>query len=163
MQSLSNRILIGGKNYKSYKNLSKFYNNYLRSNFKKTHFSFKYNCKFKLLDSSFFTNTYRQYVGMNDFNRVLLWRVLQIQSMFKILISAHKYKKQIFYRNRLQFIEEKKRILVTWNWLKFFIKSYTPQDQLPVGLENFLVRTPENHALTDIKYHVYKLQLLRSL
>ena len=78
-QSLSNRILVGSKNYKNYRFLNKFYINYLRNNFSSKSDTLKNGVKF----NNFFVKNYKQYLAMNDLNRTILWRLLECQPLFK--------------------------------------------------------------------------------
>ena len=162
VKTLSNRIVKKNKYIKSYKTLSYFYILYLRSNLSNNKLSKNFLLKFKNKDIYTFLYAYKQYLGMNDFNRALLWKLLQINSIFKIRTTVTKHKKKLYYSNRITFIKPKLRILTSWTWLKFFIKSFDKKN-INIPLENFLTSKKENDVLTKIKYQVYKIQLLRSL
>ena len=63
-------------------------------------------------------------------------------------------------------MSEDKRILITWVWLKNFIKSLACKNfyyQIFLGLENFLNTHEENNVINNVKLQVYKIQLLRTL
>lgn len=162
--SLSNRLTINSNYYRSFKDLQYFYILYLRSNFSKTSKLLEY--RFKSFNNYYFINNYKQYLALNDINRVITWRLLQLNSIFKIYISLKKKKKKLLYTSRLKFINQKYRILISWTWLKYFIKSYSDKSNLKklhYTLDNFFTMPEQKHVLTDIKFSVYKLQLLRSL
>lgn len=163
--SMSNRLAVGSKFKGSYSMFRKFYIIYLRKNFlfKK----YKNNTHYKSNINGYFSSAYSQYIALNDLNRVLLWRALQIQPLFKILTRYNKLKKKkYFYTHDIFFMREEKRILVTWVWLKNFIKTLACKDfyyQLFLGLENFLNSYDDKHVVSNIKLQVYKIQLLRTL
>ena len=81
--------------------------------------------------------------------------------MFKLRTSVLKYKKKIFYTNRVSFIKSKYRILISWTWLKLFIKSFVQKNNintLHLSLENFLTSREESikdlkSNFNDLKFH----------
>ena len=163
---LSNRIVKRSNYLRSYKDLNYFYVLYLRSNLINNQFTKRFTKRFNTKDASTFLYAYNQYLGLNDLNRALLWKLTQIDSMFKLRTTSLKYKKKNFYVNRIAFIKSKYRILISWTWLKLFIKSFNQRDnidRLHKSLENFLTSKDDKHVITQIKYDVYRLQLLRSL
>lgn len=165
-KSLSNRVVKKSNYMRSYKDINFFYVNYLRSNFLKNNKSKQFKTKFKNKDIYFFLNAYKQYLSLNDLNRALLWRMLQVDPIFKMQTTILKHKKIKIYSNRVYFMPQQFRILITWTWLKFFFKSLrggSNYETIHLALEDFLTSHPSKHVITDIKYSVYKLQLLRSL
>ena len=164
-KNLSNRISIGSKFHKSLKTLYRTYIYYIRHNFLCKKHKIKH--YYKSYKDGNFSTPYKQYIALNDLDRSLLWRALQIQPLFKIVTKAQKLKKKkIFYTHNIFFTYEPKRILITWVWLKNFIKSLALKNlkiQLLLAFENFLNSTENNHVIHNVKLQVYKIQLLRSL
>lgn len=167
-KNLSNRIVIRGGYRCSYKQLKYFYITFLRDNFLKN--SIKKN---KLLiqtyDINYFLDAYEQsHYGFNDLDRVLIWRAIQINSIFKLIQTEKRKRKKYIYTSRLQFLPPYKRILVVWRWLSVLIRAYTIKDKawkvayLP-SLENFLIAQAPYHIITDLKLQIYKLKLLRTV
>ena len=90
--SFSNKIAVGSKFNGCYNMFRKFYIIYLRKNF-----LFKnYNNKsiYKSNIDGYFNNAYSQYIALNDLNRALIWKALQIQPLFKIITKFNKLKKK---------------------------------------------------------------------
>ena len=165
VKNLANRISINSKFNKSFKTIYHTYIYYIRHNFLcKKH---KVKNYYKSYKEGNFNVPYKQYIALNDLDRSLLWRALQIQPIFKIITKAQKLKKKkIFYTHSIFFTYEPKRILITWVWLKNFIKSLALKNfkiQLLLAFENFLNSTENNHVINNVKLQVYKIQLLRSL
>ena len=111
-KSLSNRLVKNSNYARSFKDLHYFYVLYLRSNLSNANCSDKFNCYFKTSNNYYFLNNYKQYLALNDLNRALLWRLLQVNSIFKLYTSVKKKKKKNIYTNRLQFIFKKIKILI---------------------------------------------------
>lgn len=164
-KSLANRIVKNSNYLCSFKDLNYFFILYLRSSLTNKINSKVFNLSVKNPNNSFFIDNYKQYLALNDLNRALLWRLLQINSIYKLYTTVKKKKKKLIYTNRLKFIENKFRILISWTWLKLFIKSFSKKniDKLYYSLDKFLNANPNHQILTDIKFKVYKLQLLRTL
>ena len=112
-KALSNRIVKRSNYMRSYKDINYFYILYLRSNINSSIYKKNFTRNFLSNDVSVFLYAYKQYVCLNDLNRVLLWRLVQLDSMFKLRTSIVKKKKKIFYTNRITFIKPKYRILIS--------------------------------------------------
>lgn len=170
-KGISNRIVVKGNFIKSYKQFKYFYIKLLRSNLLQGDAKSikKNNYIFKTKDTSFFFNAYKQSLfSLNDLDRVLLWRATQINSLFRIIYTEKKQKKQFFYQSRIQFIKPEKRILLVWSWLSVFIRAFNIKDKkwevsLLPSIENYLVAREDHHILSEVKLQIYKLQLLRTI
>lgn len=166
-KNLSNRIAINSNFVKSYRQLRMFYIKFLRANFINTSPKFLKKYKYTVKNSTFFVNVYKQTSNMNDLDRVLLWRAAQVNSIFNLKQKEVRKKKKYIYTSRITFNKPNKRVLIVWKWLNTLIKSFTIAKQpwevaLQPSLENFLLTPDNEHVITDVKFQVYKLQLLRT-
>lgn len=112
-KALSNRVVRRSNYMRSYKDINYFYILYLRSNLTSNNYTLRFTRNFLSNDVSLFLYAYKQYMCLNDLNRALLWRLVQIDSMFKLRTTEVKRKKNLFYTNRISFIKSKFRILVS--------------------------------------------------
>ena len=166
--SISNRLVINSDYLRSYKNLRYFYIHTMRTNFKK-----EVNINFFLyflrtFDNKRFLINYIKTKMMRELDYALLWRGGQINALFNIFIKTTKERKKITVSNRVVFIPIHKRMLFVWKWLAIFINSLCAKGvprhlSLKKGFENFFFAPKESHVLTEYKFYIYKIHLLRAI
>ena len=166
--SLSNRLVIRSNYLRSYKNLTEFYIKLLRANFL-NNFDNKYKIyRLNQVQKNYFSKLFINQNSIRNFEFLLLWRAVQINSLFNIRTTVKKKKKKNFYSHRVFFIKPEKRILFVWKWLNTSLRIINVKDvkrHLPliVGFNNFFFASPQNHLITNFKHQIYKLHLLRNL
>lgn len=167
--SFSNRIVYQSNYLRAYKNVREYYTSLLRANFL-DHIGLKY-IPYHFLHNSYLKNNkfllvYFQQHAVKDFDFLLYWRGNQINSLFNLKTTVKKKRKKRYYKHVVYYIKPNKRILFVWKWLSVFIrclyvKGVPKKLTLIPGFENFfMVQTP-NHIISNFKFQIYKLKLLR--
>lgn len=151
--ALTNRIMRKGNFLKIYKILKKFYYcNMLEKDFN------------KISPLSNFLFFYNKYYSFRDFDRVLYWKLIQLDCMFNNKVKFYKKKKQKV--SNLTFITGIKRVVLCINILKFLIilnirrkrKNVTPQMFNPIF--NYISLDKTNLAI-EVKHKIYKQKLMQ--
>ena len=120
---------------------------------------------FKYKDISFFTSVYYFYDSVKDFDRILIWRLFQVNTLFRYTLGIYRKQGKKKRNLKFEFVSYKKRIYVAWRWLALYltlmIDSINKPQKLYSGLESFLLQPPVVHPLTLFKLEIYKAKLLQ--
>lgn len=120
---------------------------------------------FKYKDISFFTSVYYFYNSVKDFDRILIWRLFQVNTLFRYTLGIYRKRGKKKCSLKFEFITHKKRIYVAWRWLALFltltINSINTPTKLCYSLESFLLQSPSMHPLTLFKLEIYRAKLLQ--
>lgn len=105
-----------------------------------------------------FKNLYIRYFSFRDFNRVLFWKIMSVNSLFNLRTLD---KKRIIY-----YLAPERRQVVVLLWLKNIIKLYkkdfhncTPELLQP--LIKFVYTNKISNDIFSIKLKIYRLRLMR--
>jgi len=165
--SLSNRLTIKSNYMRSYKNVCQYYTKTLRSSFLKNNLKFK-NYELSAASKNLLLKALIGRSSIKNFDILLLWKAVQVNSLFNVKITTKKKRKKYFYSYRVFYINPKKRILFVWKWLNISLRTLNVKKvkrhiPLIVGFNNFFFSSLDTHIVTKFKHQVYKLQLLRHL
>lgn len=165
--SLSNRLTIKSNYMRSYKNVCQYYTKTLRSSFLKNNLKFK-NYELSAASKNLLFKALIGRSSIKNFDILLLWKAVQVNSLFNVKITTKKKRKKYFYSYRVFYINPKKRILFVWKWLNISLRTLNVKKvkrhiPLIVGFNNFFFSSLDTHIVTKFKHQVYKLQLLRHL
>lgn len=166
--SISNRLVLNSRFLRSYKNVRRYYLSVLRANFSLGLPLNYLNYYLRNFDNKKYLIMYSKTHFMKEFDYVLLWKALQMNSLFNIATTITKKKKKLFFKKRVFFILPKKRLLFVWKWLSVFIrvnavKGVPNHLSLIKSFENFLMAPDNVQVLNSYKLQIYKLQLLRTI
>lgn len=105
-----------------------------------------------------FKNLYIRYFSFRDFNRVLFWKIMSVNSLFNLKKLD---KKKIIY-----YLSPEKRQVVVLLWLKNIIKLakkdfHNCNPQLLEPLAKFIYTNKISNDIFSIKLKIYKLRLMR--
>lgn len=144
--ALSSRLFRDGNSLRLYKVCQRFFINSMLSKVS----TLPHNNEFKSL--------FYQYQSFRDFNRVLFWKIMSINSLFNL--KKLKNKKLLYY-----FKPERRCVLVLL-WLKNIIKlKKNNYKNLNVStfnpLFNFIFQSKENNNVYSLKLKIYKLRVVR--
>ena len=145
-QSLTNRFFRDGKFLKLYKNCNNFYFKNIITNV------------INLPQNNEFKNLFYLYQSFTDFNRVLFWRIMSINTLFNI--------KKLKKRKLLYYLRTERRAVVVLNWLKYIVKLKklnfkNNNANLFNPLINFLCSNKEQNEAHHLKLKIYKIRILR--
>lgn len=165
--SLSNRLTVKSNYMRSYKNVCQYYTKTLRSSFLKNNLKFK-NYELSAASKNLLFKALIGRSSIKNFDILLLWKAVQVNSLFNVKITTKKKRKKYFYSYRVFYINPKKRILFVWKWLNISLRTLNVKKvkrhiPLIVGFNNFFFSSLDTHIVTKFKHQVYKLQLLRHL
>ena len=165
--SLSNRLTIKSNYMRSYKNVCQYYTKTLRSSFLKNNLKFK-NYELSAASKNLLLKALIGRSSIKNFDILLLWKAVQVNSLFNVKITTKKKRKKYYYSYRVFYINPKKRILFVWKWLNISLRTLNVKKvkrhiPLIVGFNNFFFSSLDTHIVTKFKHQVYKLQLLRHL
>ena len=152
--ALTNRLMKKGNFLKTYKLLKNFF--YIYFLYKK----FKYIPK-----TSMFIFFFNKFQSFRDLDRVLLWKYLQLDCMFRF--KSKKFKKNKKIVNQLYFIKGKQRFILCINYIKYLILLYCKRKNknmtfnLFLPLSNYLIYE-KNSMVSKVKYKVYKEKLKKT-
>lgn len=151
--AITNRLMRKGNVLKIYKILKKFYyKDMLYKNF------------YKIPPLSNFLFFFNKYYSFRDFDRVLHWKLIQLDCMYTNKVSFYKKKKQ--QNSTLLFIRGVKRTLLCINVLKFLIllkiqrKRKNINTKLFNPIFNYLTEDKKNLAIS-VKHKIYKQKLMQ--
>lgn len=151
--AITNRLMRKGNVLKIYKILKKFYyKDMLYKNF------------YKIPPLSNFLFFFNKYYSFRDFDRVLHWKLIQLDCMYTNKVSFYKKKKQ--QNSTLLFIRGVKRTLLCINILKFLIllkiqrKRKNINTKLFNPIFNYLTEDKKNLAIS-VKHKIYKQKLMQ--
>jgi hypothetical protein len=120
---------------------------------------------FKYKDVSFFTSIYYFYDSIKDFDRILLWRLFQVNTLFRYTLGIYRKKGKKRFNLKFEFVNYKKRIYVAWRWLALYLTLTTDKlkvsQKLLYSLESFILQPPRTHPLILFKLEIYKAKLLQ--
>ena len=120
---------------------------------------------FKYKDTSFFTSIYYFYDSIKDFDRILIWRLFQVNTLFRYTLGIYRKKGKKKCSLKFEFVSYKKRIYVAWRWLSLYFTLMMDKLNAPYklyyGLESFLIHPSATHPLTLFKLEIYKAKLLQ--
>ncbi len=133
---------------KNYKNFKKYQSILFIPSLKKTE-----------LFSKEFLTFIEKYESLQDFDRLLLWKILQINSLFRLKYKTQN-KQEISY---VYFVTEKKRLLIALLWLKIILKTNKKRCNCyefytPIG--DFISKDLNENKVNLIKLEIYKVKLL---
>lgn len=166
--NLSNRIVYRGDYLCSYKHMRRYYISTLRATFLKRTSPDYADYILKNFDNKEYLLNYFQYNAMKELDYSLVWRGLQTNSLFNIIVTRKKKKKKFIYKQNVYFITASKRLLFVWRWLSVIIRCHNVQKSkrhyaLIPALENFLMAPLSSQILNNFKLYIYKLKLLRTV
>jgi len=103
-------------------------------------------------------NLYLYSFHLNDFNRVIFWRLNSISSIFNV--------KKIHKMKFVYFLRKERRIVTTLLWLKYIIKMKQStlnnnNPKLFFPLFNILAANTKYNQMNTIKLRIYKSRLMR--
>lgn len=120
---------------------------------------------FKYKDISFFTSVYYFYDSVKDFDRILIWRLFQVNTLFRYTLGIYRRQGKKRYNLKFEFVNYKKRIYVAWRWLAFYLTvtldKLNKSSKLYYSLDSFLLQPPTSHPLTLFKLEIYRAKLLQ--
>lgn len=125
--------------------------------------------KYKFLnpETTFYKSMYHFYNAIKDFDRIIIWRLFQVNSLFKFHLGIYKKRGKKKQELKLSFVDQDKRIYVAWQWFVFYLRSVKTDikhaNHILVVLDNFILQPPQTHALTLFRLEVYRAQLLRMI
>ena len=139
--SLSNRLTIKSNYMRSYKNVCQYYTKTLRSSFLKNNLKFK-NYELSAASKNLLLKALIGRSSIKNFDILLLWKAVQVNSLFNVKITTKKKRKKYFYSYRVFYINPKKRILFVWKWLNISLRTLNVKKvkrhiPLIVGFNNF--------------------------
>lgn len=144
--ALTTRFFRDGKLLRLYKNCNKFFLENILVNIP------------KLSQNNEFKNLFYLYQSFTDFNRVLFWRIMSINSLFNF--------KKLKNRKLLYYLRPERRMVVVLFWLKYIVKlkkknfkNNTPNLFNP--LINFICSNREQNEAHHLKLKIYKLRVMR--
>jgi hypothetical protein len=144
--ALTNRFFRDGKALRLYKNCNKFYLENVLINIG------------KLSQNNEFKNLFFLYQSFTDFNRVLFWRIMSINTLFNF--------KKLKNAKLLYYLRPERRMVIVLFWLKYIVKlkklnfkNNTPSLFNP--LINFICSNKEQNEAHLLKLKIYKLRVLR--
>ena len=143
-----------------------------RGNFLKTYKLIKYFFIFFLLHKNFksipttslFLYFYNKFYSFRDLDRVLFWKYLHLDCMFRY--KSKKLKKKKIFKHNLYFVEGKKRFILCINYLKYLILLYCKRKKTNISYNLFLplsnyIIYEKNSMVNKIKYKIYKKKLVQ--
>lgn len=105
-----------------------------------------------------FKNLYFRYYSFRDFNRILFWKIMSVNSLFNLKKLS---KKRIIY-----YLPKERRQVVILLWLKSIIKL-TKRDygncrpELLKPLIKFIYTNKNTNEIFGLKLKIYKMRMLR--
>lgn len=163
---LSAHLMRNGKLLMWYKFFRTYYIQALRTNFLPYYDLNLEEFRFKTQDLSFFWPMYYFFNAIKDFDRVLLWRLFQVNPIFNYRFITRKKRGKRKQELKLNFIVRENRIFVSWRWLTVYLQGVGTDIKQPEkvlwALDNFMLQPPKVYALDILKFELYKVQLLRS-
>lgn len=120
---------------------------------------------FNYKDVSFFTSIYYFYDSIKDFDRILIWRLFQVNTLFRYTLGIYRKKGKKRCNLKFEFVSYKKRIYVAWRWLALYLTLTMDRLKMPqkliLSLESFILYPPRTHPLTLLKLEIYRAKLLQ--
>lgn len=121
--------------------------------------------KFISKETTFYRSMYYFYNAIKDFDRVIIWRLFQVNSLFKFHFGIYRKRGKKKQELKLSFVNYEKRIYVAWQWFIIYLNAVGTDISQPNyilgALDNFILQPPQQHALTLFRLEVYRAQLLR--
>ena len=145
-QALTNRLFRDGKFLKLYKNCNNFYLKNVLTSIS------------NLPQNNEFKNLYNLYQSFTDFNRVLFWRIMSVNSLFNI--------KKLKNRKLLYYLKAERRAVVVLSWLKYMVKlkklNFKNNNiNLFNPIVNFICSNKPQSEAHHLKLKIYKIRILR--
>ena len=144
--AITARVQKDGKILKLYKNCQKFYINIVLPGID------------QLSPNNEFKNFFHHHQSFKDFNRVLFWKIMSVNSLFNL--------KKLKNRKLLYYLRIERRMVLVLMWLKFImklkknnIKNNTQALFKPVY--KFIITQKETNEIFKLKLKLYKLRLVR--